>query len=94
MDHIHQASMAANEAAYPVQNAGAHLEGPTRSLTELLQPHKPIQELRSSAEKLIWVPHTRPATYRERVFSVLVPKLWNSEPDSLTSCHKLSTYTS
>lgn len=53
-------------------------------LAELLHPCHPSRSLRSGDQLLLVVPQIRYNSRDERVFSVCIPKLWNSPPPQAT----------
>ncbi len=49
---------------------------------------------RSSNQLLLNVPRTKCVTFGDRAFSVYAPKLWNTVPYSIRSCHELDEFKS
>jgi len=54
-------------------------------LRELLQPHRPSQQLRSFSHNLLDIPRTRTVS-AQCGFSHSATRIWNSLPDAIT-CH-------
>lgn len=63
-------------------------------LTELIAPYNPSRCLRSSSHNLLQCPKSRLATYGDRAFCVVAPKLWNSLPLDLRSTDSLNSFKS
>ena len=51
-----------------------------RYISELLVKHKPVRQLRSSAQSLLQVPKSNLVTVGDHAFSVFAPKAWNHLP--------------
>ena len=49
-------------------------------LTELLVPHVPLRNLRSTSQNLLTIPKTSSRTFGDRAFAFAAPTLWNSLP--------------
>ena len=62
-------------------------------LFELLTPHKPTRNLRSSNQHLLTIPDIRSAVGRHS-FSFSAPSVWNSLPLDLRLCSSLSQFRS
>ena len=60
-------------------------------LASMLQHRHARPGLRSSGSMLL-VPRTRLASYGDRAFSNLAPRLWNSLPQSLRDTHDISHF--
>ena len=52
-------------------------------ISDLPQLHRPARSLRSNSINLLEVPRTRCKTFRDRAFSAMTPRLWNSIPAKL-----------
>ena len=63
-------------------------------LNELLRPHIPTRNLRSSKKKLLIVPKCNLKTYGCRAFSHRAPTLWNALPDDISQVELLETFKS
>ena len=63
-------------------------------LSELLRPHIPDRNLRSSKKKLLIVPKCNLKTYGRRAFSHRAPTLWNALPDDIRQVELLETFKS
>ena len=63
-------------------------------LSELLRPHIPTRNLRSSKKKLLIVPKCNLKTYGCRAFSHRAPTLWNALPDDIRQVELLETFKS
>jgi len=61
-------------------------------LRELLQPHRPSRQLRSSSHNLLDIPQTR-TVFAQRSFSHCAPRIWNSLPDTITCDLNITTCT-
>jgi len=62
-------------------------------LFDLLQPHNPPRDLRSSGQLLLAIPPINSALGR-RSFSYAAPQIWNSLPNHLRKATTLSTFKS
>ena len=63
-------------------------------LSELLRPHIPTRNLRSSKKKLLIVPKCNLKTYGCRAFSHRAPTLWNALPNDIRQVELLETFKS
>ena len=61
-------------------------------LEELLMPHNPTRQLRSSGKDLLKVAKSRLVHYGDKSFSVCAPSLWNDLPSSLRSSTSLDSF--
>jgi len=61
-------------------------------LRELLQPHRPSRQLRSSSHNLLDIPRTR-TVFAQRIFSQCAPRIWNSLLDTITCDLNVTTCT-
>ena len=69
-----------------------HDESPVY-IKRLLQVYKPKRNLRSQAQPVtLVVPKCRTATYGNRSFITIAPKLWNTLPASVRDCNTLSSF--
>ena len=63
-------------------------------LTSLLIPYIPRRNLRSASKGLLVVPCSVSCTYKDRAFSVIAPKLWNSLPYNIRNAKSVSKFKS
>ena len=63
-------------------------------LSELLRPHIPNRNLRSSKKKLLIVPKCNLKTYGCTAFSHRAPTLWNALPDDIRQVELLEIFKS
>ena len=63
-------------------------------LRELLTPYAPSRGLRSSDQRLLYVPFTRSTLIQTRAFSVAGPREWNGLPCDIRSAPSLDTFKS
>ena len=61
-------------------------------LKEILRPHVPARELRSSNTNQLALPSARPKRSQAKLFSVLVPQWWNKLPEATRLASSLSTF--
>ncbi len=61
-------------------------------LTEMLNKHEPLRELRSANKLLLKVPSTNLVTCGDRCFSKSAPTLWNRLPLTIRSAESLDTF--
>jgi hypothetical protein len=60
-------------------------------ITDLLQDYVPTRQLRSSAQRLLYVPPMSTSA-GDRALRVVAPKLWNSLPDDIRQCKNVDTF--
>jgi len=63
-------------------------------LKDLLCVYRPKRCLRSMKENKLVVPRTKLATYGDRSFSVIAPKLWNDLPPKIKACTTVPSFKS
>ena len=68
-----------------------HCEGPLY-LSDLHIFYKPARNLRSSNDQQLCIPKSKLATYGDRSFSVIAPKLWNSLPMHIKDCDSIPNF--
>ena len=61
-------------------------------LTELLEIYHPSRNLRSMDSKQLVVPKSKTATYGNRSFSTVAPKLWNELPTGIRDAKSLDVF--
>ena len=61
-------------------------------LEELLIPYKPPRDLRSSSANSLVEPKTTTATYGDRAFSVVAPRLWNRLPTCVKNSNSVDSF--
>ena len=62
-------------------------------IRQLLQVYEPKRNLRSHAQSVsLSVPQSRTATYGDRSFMTIAPRLWNGLPACVRDCNTLSTF--
>jgi len=62
-----------------------HHNGPAY-LKELLVPYHPTRTLRSASDNLLHQPNANMASYGDRAFSVVAPRLWNQLSNHIKCC--------
>ena len=58
-------------------------------LSSLLYSYKPVRELRSSSQQLLFVPKSKLKLFGDHAFSVLAPRIWNRLPVEIKSIASL-----
>ncbi|KAL3059884.1 hypothetical protein OYC64_014482 [Pagothenia borchgrevinki] len=61
-------------------------------LSDILHPHAPPRNLRSSDSGLLTTPRTKLRTFGDRAYSVAAPTLWNALPAEIRNIPTLDAF--